>query len=68
MEEILRPNYYKGKTLEAIDVIEDFDCTYNVGVAIAYQLRAGKKEGNERKQDLMKAMRHLNREITGKWD
>lgn len=60
------PHYYKGKNygFEAHEVIEDFaGDNYNIGVAIAYLLRAGKKEGNSITQDLKKAIDHLEFEI-----
>lgn len=61
------PNYYIGryKKIEALDVVLDFqEDNYNIGVAIAYLLRAGKKPDNDIIQDLEKAVVHLSREIT----
>lgn len=60
------PSYYKGihYGYEAHQVIEDFaGDNYNIGVAIAYLLRAGKKEGNHITQDIQKAIDHLNFEL-----
>lgn len=60
------PSYYKGIVYgyEAHQVIEDFaGNNYNIGVAIAYLLRAGKKEGNHITQDIQKAIDHLNFEL-----
>lgn len=60
------PHYYVGKYkgLEAFDIVMDFQRdSYNLGVAIAYLLRAGKKEGNPRSQDIAKAIDHLNKEL-----
>lgn len=60
------PKYYIGKYkgIEAMDVVLDFQRdNYNIGVAIAYLLRAGKKKGNPTVQDLEKAVVHLQREI-----
>jgi len=56
------PNYYKGKYygMEAHEVIEDF-CgdNYNLGVALAYLMRCGKKPDNDIRQDINKAIDHL---------
>lgn len=60
------PSYYQGayKSIEAFDVVMDFQRnSYNIGVAIAYLLRAGKKKDNPIKQDLKKAVDHLLKEI-----
>jgi hypothetical protein len=60
------PKYYKGKYMgiEAFDVVMDFqEDSYNIGVAIAYLLRAGKKEGNPIAQELSKAIHHLQKEL-----
>ena len=62
----LTPPYYQGKYkgLQAFDVCMDFARdSYNIGVAIAYLLRAGKKEGNPKAQDLRKAIHHLEKEL-----
>lgn len=60
------PKYYVGKQygLHAHEIIEDFaGDNYNIGVAIAYLLRAGKKKHNDMSQDLLKAIHHLEFEI-----
>lgn len=60
------PKYYIGKKykIEARKVIEDFQSdNYNLGTAITYLLRAGKKEGNPIEQDIRKAIDHLNFEL-----
>ena len=60
------PNYYIGKKykIEARKVVEDFQGdNYNLGVAISYLLRAGKKEGNPIEQDIRKAINHLHFEL-----
>ena len=62
----LTPSYYLGKYkgIEAFDVCMDFARdSYNMGVAIAYLLRAGKKEGNPKSQDINKAIHHLQKEL-----
>lgn len=62
----MTPKYYIGKykNIEAMDVVLDFqENNYNVGVAIAYLLRAGKKTDNPMIDDLQKAIIHLQREV-----
>mgnify|MGYP001573816231 CR=1 FL=1 len=55
------PSHYKGKSLECIDVIEDFQLNFCLGNAIKYILRAGKK--GERNEDLQKAIWYLTRAL-----
>jgi len=65
------PNYYIGKTYgyEARKVVEDFELSYNVGTAITYLLRAGKKREmglmdlKKHKEDIQKAINHLSFEM-----
>jgi len=59
------PSYYSGTKYgySARKVVEDFDLSYNVGTAVSYLLRAGKKEGNPAKQDIQKAINHLHFEL-----
>ena len=59
------PHYYVGKYygIHAEKVVQDFDLSYNVGTAVTYLLRAGKKPDNPMLQDLKKALHHLNMEI-----
>lgn len=60
------PHYYIGKTykIEARKVVEDFQAdNYNLGVAISYLLRCGKKAGNPAEQDIRKAINHLHFEL-----
>ena len=62
----MTPKYYIGKYkgIEAMDVVLDFqEDNYNVGVAIAYLLRAGNKLNNPMVDDLEKAIVHLQREV-----
>lgn len=60
-DKINSPSHYKGKTLEAIQVIEDFELNYNLGNSVKYILRAGKKE--DKLADLRKANWYIIREI-----
>ena len=60
------PFYYVGKKykIEARKVVEDFQGdNYNLGVALSYLMRAGKKEGNPIEQDIRKAIDHLHFEL-----
>lgn len=60
------PIYYIGavKKIEAFDVISDFQPhNYNLGTAITYLLRAGKKPNNPVEQDIKKAINHLKNEL-----
>ena len=62
----LTPSYYLGeyKGIEAFDVCMEFARdSNNIGVAIAYLLRAGKKKDNPKSQDLRKAIHHLEKEL-----
>lgn len=62
------PSHYQGKKFEVIDIIEDFDLGFNLGNAIKYILRAGKKEIGDAAfvRDLDKAIWYLNREVEKK--
>jgi hypothetical protein len=55
------PHYQTESGLQPIDVIEKFDLNFNLGNAIKYILRAGKKGSAQ--QDLQKAIYYLSREI-----
>lgn len=60
------PKYYIGKYkgIEAMDVVLDFsEDNYNIGTALTYLMRAGKKPNNPITQDLEKAIVHLQREL-----
>jgi len=62
----MTPKYYIGKhkQIEAFDVVLDFqEDNYNLGTAITYLLRAGKKPNNPMAQDIRKAIAHLEKEL-----
>jgi len=61
MDNINHPAHYKGRGLESIQVIDAFDLGFNLGNAVKYILRAGKK--GDKNEDLRKAIWYLNREI-----
>ena len=60
-EYVNHPDHYQGNSIEVIDVIEDFNLGFNLGNAIKYILRAGKKDN--RQQELKKAIWYLQREL-----
>ena len=60
------PLYYFGKykKIESMDVVLDFcDNNYNLGTALTYIMRAGKKPNNPITQDIKKAIVHLEAEL-----
>jgi hypothetical protein len=61
-ETVNHPAHCKGKTLEVIDVLEDFGLNYHLGNAVKYILRAGKKSTDAR-EDLAKAKWYIDRYI-----
>lgn len=60
-EKIDHPPHYKGNGLECIQVIEAFNLHFNLGNAVKYILRSGKKGSKE--EDLRKAIWYLQREL-----
>ena len=58
------PNYYIGNTYgyEARKVCEDWDLSYNVGVAVSYLLRCNYKHDSPF-EDIQKAINHLQFEL-----
>lgn len=59
--DVEHPKHYQGQRFEVIDIIDDFKLNFNLGNAVKYLLRAGKK-GN-RITDLQKAIWYIQREI-----
>jgi hypothetical protein len=64
------PNYYIGKNnYEASEVVYGFSASYNVGNALTYLMRCGKKKEEgmsdiaKHIQDIEKAIHHLQYEI-----
>lgn len=60
------PDYYIGaiKGIESMDVVLDFQGdNYNLGTALTYIMRAGKKPNNPMAQDIKKAIDHLQAEL-----
>ena len=61
MEKINHPEHYKGNKYEAIDIIDDYQLGFNLGNAVKYILRAGKK--GDTAEDLKKAKGYIDHEI-----
>lgn len=66
-DSVSHPNHYGGDTVyEAIKVIEAWDLGFNLGNAVKYICRAGKKDPEKTIEDLKKALFYLEREIKKK--
>lgn len=63
-EKVNHPPHYQGKSLEVIDVIQDYNLDFCLGNAVKYILRAGKK--HDRDEDLKKALWYIERSINTK--
>jgi hypothetical protein len=61
----INPNHYQlsRSGQQPHHVVEDFNLSYNVGTSCVYLLRAGKKEISSYKEDIEKAIRHLQFEL-----
>jgi len=63
-EKVNHPPHYGGDTVyEVVKVIEAWELNYNIGNAVKYIGRHGKKSGSDPIEDLRKSIWHLNREI-----
>lgn len=56
-------HYCEGRKYEPKDVIRDWELNFNLGNAVKYVSRAGRKENNSLLQDLKKARQYLDFEI-----
>jgi hypothetical protein len=62
-EMVNHPEHYQSKNgMEVIDVIESYELNFNLGNAVKYILRSGKK--GKKSEDLMKAVWYLQRQIS----
>lgn len=57
-------HYADGRKYEPIDVITDWNLNFNLGNAVKYISRAGRKDPDKLIEDLKKAQFYLNYEIT----
>ena len=60
---INHPSHYNYGKIEVIDFIEDQNLNFNLGNAIKYICRAGRKDPNKTAEDLGKAMFYIEHEI-----
>ena len=58
-----KPSHYNSGKIEVIDFIEDQNLNFNLGNAVKYISRAGKKDPAKFREDLEKAIWYLNREL-----
>lgn len=65
MDNIRRPSHYCFGKYEPKDVIYDWKLNFNCGCVIKYLARAGRKDGNSKLQDLLKAKQYIEFEIEG---
>lgn len=66
--QINHPDYYSPDTIEVIDVISAWRLNFPLGSALKYIVRAGRKPGADRDDDLRKAIWYLNYAITNNYD
>ena len=62
-EKVDHPSHYNAGRIEVIDFIEDQNLNFNLGNAVKYISRAGKKDPVKFREDLEKAIWYLNREL-----
>ena len=61
--QVENPSHYNTGKIEVIDFIEDQNLNFNLGNAVKYISRAGKKDPVKFREDLEKAVWYLNREL-----
>ena len=62
-DNVNRPDHYNHGKIEVIDFIEDKELGFNLGNAVKYISRAGRKDANNTIEDLRKAVWYINRQI-----
>lgn len=63
MTAVDHPPHYTFGRFEVIEVIEDWQLNFNLGNALKYLARAGRKDPSKLIEDLQKAEFYLKREI-----
>lgn len=61
--QISHPSHYCFGKYEPARVIQDWKLSFCLGNVIKYLARAGRKDGNSKMQDLLKAKQHIEFEI-----
>lgn len=62
-EFVNNPNHYTTDNYRVIDIINAFNLNFELGNALKYIIRAGKKPDQSKVQDLQKAIFYLREEI-----
>lgn len=63
-DEFVSPAHYcEGRSIEPLDVIEDWQLPHHLACAVKYIARAGRKSGQSEADDLRKAIAYLARWI-----
>lgn len=62
-EAVDHPSHYNSGQYEVIDVIDDWQLNFELGNAVKYIARAGKKDESKTIEDLEKAIWYIQREI-----
>ncbi len=63
-DNVNHPSHYTDGQIEVIEFIEDKKFGYNLGNAVKYISRAGKKDPEKTIEDLRKAVWYISREIS----
>lgn len=63
-EAVEHPVHYKFGGIETLDYIEAKELGFNLGNAVKYVSRAGKKDKTKEIEDLKKAVFYINRQIS----
>lgn len=59
------PTHYRTRTVQPIEIIEMYGLDFSRGNALKYLLRAGSKLGEDKTDDLLKAIWYLVYELDG---
>jgi hypothetical protein len=58
-------HYCDGRKYEPVKVIQDWNLDFCLGNVVKYIARAGRKDGESREKDLLKAKQYLEFELSG---